>query len=284
MSRVPSGSEAEVPRYIREHLTGHVVEAGRPGWKLIGTRPDMLDRVEPESLTGDALRGFEESSLIPEVVGSLATQHLMRTAAADDRHGLRQLGMARAVGTRTFDAAVSDGRRGWRLSSAVMRHQSPHVTIGVAEEPAFGVSVAEEGPLAALLTGRDARAAEVWSVDTAARYGERLALDVTTHAVCAARAPDGALAVLTGHHDGTVWRRNPVSGAAEPVFGNAAGVVRSGRWACSRGGFRLRGRRWFRAHPRAGRLAGGSSSMAWRSARWRWRPIAYSSPLRARAT
>ena len=122
----------ELPAYVRNHVSGHLSQAGAEGWWELAVRSAILDRLPVPVLVRDALAGQESLIHLPrEIQGVIQSGHLSATASASDRPGLRELGTARLQGFWPGEADGS-GRPpagGWSVLSAELVRQQPHVVL-----------------------------------------------------------------------------------------------------------------------------------------------------------
>jgi hypothetical protein len=83
--------------YLRHHLSGHVALCNQ--WAELGTRPDVVDRLDAEALASDVLQhALGRMSLPVSVAATVFTLDHIRMSASSNRSLLRQLATARLLG------------------------------------------------------------------------------------------------------------------------------------------------------------------------------------------
>ena len=212
----------EMPAYVRNHVSGHLSQAGAEGWLELAVRPVILDRLPVPVLVRDALAGEESLFHLPrEIQGVIQSGHLSATASTADRPGLRELGTARLQGFWP-DEADGSGRPsadGWSVLSAELVRQQPHVVLKGHVGAITGLALARGpgGSTRLVSAGRDGTV-RLWNLVSGAAVRPRLATvsagvlgfsvltlhDGTEHVVCTMeRAPELRLVDLA---TGTVIR------------------------------------------------------------------------------
>ncbi|MEV5975335.1 WD40 repeat domain-containing protein [Streptomyces sp. NPDC051921] len=129
---VRKGSAGPLHPYVFRYLSGHAAVAGVDGWRDLGARTDVLDRLDARSLGADAVRSALGRPDTPvEIAGVIGARHRLVNAHARDRRGIREIAMAQQAGTTEFPAPPSrgSGDASWTVHQAWLRHQSPHTTM-----------------------------------------------------------------------------------------------------------------------------------------------------------
>ncbi|MGW6283445.1 AAA family ATPase [Streptomyces sp. NPDC055107] len=122
--------------HLEARLAQYAADRGAPGWAELAARPSVLDRLPVAALSALALApggpgrdGATAAGLPVEVVGTVASAHLIRTALPADRPGLRQLGGLRATG-RPHPAGEGAA---WAVRWGRVRKAPPHLRLGGAD-------------------------------------------------------------------------------------------------------------------------------------------------------
>jgi hypothetical protein len=79
-----------MPPYLVRHLSGHIADADM--WDDLAATPRILDSLDPEAVTADAIRTlFGRRDIPAPIAGVVGARDVMVKAAPADRAGLRQL-------------------------------------------------------------------------------------------------------------------------------------------------------------------------------------------------
>ncbi|MFD7732628.1 ATP-binding protein, partial [Kitasatospora phosalacinea] len=89
--------------HLETRLAQYAADCGSSGWAELARRTGVLDRLPVAGLSALAIAPGRDGAATPadlpvEVLGTVASAHLIRSAAPADRPGLRQLGGLRAAG------------------------------------------------------------------------------------------------------------------------------------------------------------------------------------------
>jgi hypothetical protein len=89
--------------HLAARLAEYAADCGAAGWAALSRRPAVIDRLDPASLSTLALTpgpgtGTMPTELPVEVLGTVASAHLIKVSQLGDRPALRQLGGLRAAG------------------------------------------------------------------------------------------------------------------------------------------------------------------------------------------
>jgi WD40 repeat protein len=199
--------------YRARHLSGHAAQAGMPGWRTLADRPDILDRLDQEALSADAMRtAFGHANLPPEIIGVIGARNHLAAAAPIDRRSLRQLAIARHTPIRTFLPPADTSS--WSIRWANLRPHPLHVTLTSHTDCITAVAAftgSDGRPV--LATGSIDETIRIWDAATGEQIGEPL----TGHtggvtAVAAFAGPDGRTLLATGGRDETVRIWDPATG------------------------------------------------------------------------
>jgi len=154
---------SDINPYVTHHLAAHVAGAGAEAWEHLAREVGVLDRLDPGSVAVHALATLTQTDhLPPEVLGVIDSHNLM-TGDLRDRAGLRQLGMARAAGWRSFSA--KDPTWSWSVRSAVLRRRPAHLTLLCPSPVRAIATIAGEGTL--LAAGCSDGGLLLWDTDEA---------------------------------------------------------------------------------------------------------------------
>jgi WD40 repeat protein len=198
--------------YVARHLAEHVAAAA--AWDELARQPHVLDRLDPRSVCATAVASGSElqgDSLPAEIVGVVQSERLMANGLLTDRAGLRQLGMARAVGLRRFRAKdAAPAITAWTVHSAVVRRHPVHLTL---DAPSAVCSIAtfpgtDGAPV--LAAGCADGSVRLWSAVTGEPFGDALLGDPSSH--------DDGVRALTAYE--------PAAGGVRLVVGGADGQAR----------------------------------------------------------
>jgi hypothetical protein len=114
--------------YFRHRLSAHAASAPAEAWTELAGRLDVLDRLDPYAVAGDALRTGPADRLPPPVLGMMTTAYLARQGGEDDRPGLRRLGEEWIAGhSRRPDSAVTGA---WSLRWSMLPRRPAHLPVG----------------------------------------------------------------------------------------------------------------------------------------------------------
>jgi WD40 repeat protein len=212
--------------YVTHHLSAHIAHLGEIGWTHLAQYPHILDRLDPTSVTADAMRtAFGHHPLPPAVAGIIGASHHLATALQHNRPGIRQLSMAR----HTHPAHTADNSYAhWQVLWALLSHVPTHHIL--AGRPGWVWSVAAV-PMSdgrtLLATGSQDGALCLWDPVSGVQVGDPM----TGHAggvlsVVAVPMQDGRALIATGGLDGTVRLWDPIIGAqvGRPFTGHTSRV------------------------------------------------------------
>ncbi|MFD5945295.1 AAA family ATPase [Streptomyces collinus] len=98
-----AGDGGPLSPHLAARLAEYAADCGAAGWAALGRRPAVIDRLAPASLSTLALTpgpgtGTMPTELPVEVLGTVASAHLIKASLPGDRPALRQLGGLRAAG------------------------------------------------------------------------------------------------------------------------------------------------------------------------------------------
>ena len=232
LAALPRAPREPLNPYLVRHLSGHIGAAGMDAWHDLATRPDVLDRLDPRAVTGDALRSaFGLPDLPAEIAGAIAARHLLINASLADRRGLREIGMVRHAGIARFPPGPAADLTGaaWALRWASVRRTPLHVTLPGHTDWVLALAsfTADDGRTLLASGGRDG-SVRVWDVATGAPVGDRLAVrDMGwVWSLTGITTAGGRTLLASSARDGRVRLWNPVTGvpAAAPLVGHTGPV------------------------------------------------------------
>ncbi|MFG3352750.1 AAA family ATPase [Streptomyces sp. NPDC048001] len=231
-----------VSPHLRTRLAQYAADCGAPGWRALAGRPSVLDRLPVAALGALALapggqRGVAAAAELPaELLGTVASAHLIDRAGPGDRPGLRQLGGLRATG-RLHPAGSGAA---WEVCWGRLRPVPPHLAL---DTPDGGVSALAARPSAPwLATGSLDGTVVVWTPWTAHRPALLLrGHDRPVTALAAHGGPEGPGVLLAAYDDRTLHRWDTGAPECAPTALASAEAVRvlvalpdgSGRFAAA---------------------------------------------------
>jgi len=153
--------------YLRRYLAEHVGEALR--WEGLGERIDVLDRLDPDAVAGEAMRSGRGQQPLPAAVVTTMVAHVeLRSSSAEQRRLARALAAARL---RFHDPDLTDPRLRWSRLRRVVPHLPLTGHTGPVEAVAFGVL---PGGRVLLATGGDDATVRLWDPVAATPVGDPL--------------------------------------------------------------------------------------------------------------
>ena len=223
----PADPDRPLNPYVLRNLSGHVTRAGLPAWQHLNARPDLLDRIDQTTLCADAGSGaFGLPDLPPEIVGVIGAGHLLPTAAAEDRRGLRQLAAARST---TIGAPVDPDPRtaAWSVAAAAIRSQPIHRTLVGHSRRVLAVAAVSVGARTLLAAGGDDGTLRLWDPATATPIADPIRAHGGWVWAVTSVPVDGKMRLATGGDDGTVrlWDPATVSPVGPPMRGHTGRVL-----------------------------------------------------------
>jgi WD40 repeat protein len=114
--------------YLRQHLSTHAAYAQHTAWEELGGRPDVLDRLDPYAVAGDALRTPRADRLPAAVLGTINSADLVRQGGDDDRAGLRMLGEGWVHGATARTHTPAPGA--WFVRWSILPQRPVHLPVG----------------------------------------------------------------------------------------------------------------------------------------------------------
>jgi WD40 repeat protein len=206
--------------YVTRHLAGHAMRAPA-AWPLIADRTDVLDQLDPLSVTVGAL-GAGIRTVPLEIAGVATMGDQLTGLSSADRPGWRQVGMAQ----HGDPPRRRDATRAWALRWCALTGTVPQFIIGRQTGPVQAVA-AMPGEPESIISAGDDRLLHLWEPVPSAWSGEQQIslggnriLAVTTLTV-----PDGGTLVVAGGSDGVLRFRNPADGAGSEVRAHDLGVL-----------------------------------------------------------
>ena len=114
-----------LPTYLVRHLSGHIADASL--WDTLADDPRVLDCLDPDAVTADALRTLfgHRRDIPPAVAGVIGARDALLTAPPADRAGLRQM----ATATYSARQVIDEPTASWGIYAARARSVTPHVRL-----------------------------------------------------------------------------------------------------------------------------------------------------------
>ncbi|GAB7185735.1 hypothetical protein ATKI12_5566 [Kitasatospora sp. Ki12] len=117
--------------HLAHRLAEYAADCGTDGWAALAARPAVVDRLPPASLSSPALTPGRSTATAPtdlpiEVLGTVASAHLIKESEPGDRPGLRQLGGVRAAGLLHAAGPGAD----WEVVWGRLRRVPLHLQLG----------------------------------------------------------------------------------------------------------------------------------------------------------
>jgi WD40 repeat protein len=202
--------DAVLHPYLVRHLSGHIADADL--WNDLVMAPRVLDGLDAEAVTADALRTLFGRRDIPALIaGVIGARDALVRAAPMDRAGLRQLASATYGG----DQLIEEPTRSWGIAAGQVAQSVMHIRLAGHEGPLNKVCMVSlpDGRDAVASTGDDGTI-RLWDPQTATPIGGPLVgHETTVEDVCAFHLPNnGAVRLASAGADGTVRVWDPVSG------------------------------------------------------------------------
>jgi WD40 repeat protein len=229
-SRLPSAlielAERTAAEFLNPHLSiylsGYVGAAGPQCWEELARHPWTIDRLDPKSLTFDALTTLMGKSPVPpEIAGVIGALQTLTGLPPSERTGVRQIAMARYAGV-VFPSPLGDSHASWQVRWA--RFTSHQVNLSVTgqglrgypltpvPDPSGRILLATGGPhmsmlLADPISGElcgDLATAEIRQEIAALRKTGSLTVKCdypVARAAVAYRGPDGRTLLAVGGND-----------------------------------------------------------------------------------
>ncbi|WP_435599767.1 hypothetical protein [Streptomyces sp. C10-9-1] len=160
-----AASQVESGRPLSPHLATRLAEyaadCGAAGWEALAARPTVVDQLPPASLSSLALTPRQGAGIAPadlpvEVLGTVASAHLIKEADPGDRPGLRQLGGLRATGLPHPTGSSAD----WEVAWGRLHHVPLHLQLGGSPSAITAIAARADAPW--LVTGSLDGSVMVW--------------------------------------------------------------------------------------------------------------------------
>ncbi|MEH0473353.1 AAA family ATPase [Streptomyces sp. B21-097] len=247
-ARQSSGGQALSP-HLATRLAEYAADCGAAGWAELAGRPAVLDQLPVAGLSALALvpggdGGATPADLPIEVLGTVASAHLIQSSTPADRPGLRQLGGLRATG-RVHPAGA---KAAWEVCWGQLRILPPHLKLAGADSAVSALTAHATAPW--LVTGTLDGTVAVWEPWRSHRPALVLRggdSPVSALAALGDRSDyEGPGLLLAAHSDRTlhVWDTGRAHGPTRLAVTTATEVVRimavlpdgTGRFALGGGG------------------------------------------------
>ncbi|MDT9693409.1 AAA family ATPase [Streptomyces sp. P9(2023)] len=190
--------------HLETRLAQYAADCGAPGWAELAARPAVLDRLPVAGLSAQALApgrrdaGATPADLPIEVLGTVASAHLISRSGPADRAGLRQLGGLRAAG-RLHPAGAGAT---WEVCWGRLRTMPPHLKLDGTDGEVSALTAHTSAPW--LVTGAlDGTVAvwEPWHAHHPALLLRGCARPVSALAAAGDETGDGGPGLLLAAHD-----------------------------------------------------------------------------------
>lgn len=205
---ISADPDAVLPTYLARHLSGHVADADL--WEDLVATPNVLDYLDAEAVTADAVRTLFGRREIPApVAGVIGARDALVTAAPVDRAGLRHLASTTYGGKHL----VGEPSRVWGVAAARAGQYTMHLRFdghGGAVNKVCTVALPDGRD--AVASGSDDGSIRLWDPQRATPIGAPLTgHEGTVEDVCSLSCPPERsgwpLAVPTGRcGSGTRWQ------------------------------------------------------------------------------
>ena len=220
---ISADPDAVLPTYLARHLSGHVADADL--WEDLAATPNVLDCLDAEAVTADAVRTLFGRREIPApVAGVIGARDALVTAAAADRAGLRQLASTTYGGKHL----VGEPSRVWGVAAARAGQFTMHLRFdGHSGSVNKVCTVSLPDGRDAVASGSDDGTIRLWDLQRATPIGAPLTgHQGTVEDVCSFVLPTGEVRLASCGSDRTVRVWDPVAGrtVGPPLTGHT-GIV-----------------------------------------------------------
>lgn len=216
--------DPRLPTYLERHLAGHASEVGGDGWQLLADRTDILDRLDPTSVTVAARGRFTD--LPTAIAGVVGAHHLLHALPIGERTGPRQLAMARQP-TASNDNQETHPYAQWTIRWAHLTRQPISLTLGGRNQSVNALTVfAGPGGLPRLASASTDHTISLWDPVTGLQVHQLTGHKESVSTLAALRSPDGRTWLISGGYDDTVRIWDPADGRlAHLLKGHADSVA-----------------------------------------------------------
>jgi WD40 repeat protein len=202
--------DPRLPTYLERHLADHAAQAGGNGWQLLAHHTNVLDRLDPTSVTVATRARFTD--LPAAIAGVVGAHHLLHKLPVGERTGPRQLSMARQSTTLDDNRAVHHYAQ-WTVRWANLTPQPVSLTLGGRDQSAGALTVfTGPGGLHRLASAGTRHAIDIWDPVTGIQVHQLTGHRESVAALAALRSPDGRTWLISGGWDDTVRIWDPVDG------------------------------------------------------------------------
>ena len=211
------------PDYLATHLSGHAAEAGM--WDMLAGLPHVLDRLDPNAVTADAIRTlFGRRIVPPPIAGVIGARDILASANPADRRGLRQL----ATAIHSSQQVIGETAAGWGIAAARAGRSTIHVRLSGHSSAVNKVrDVTMPSGRGVLASCDDDGTIRLWDPATGTPAGvPTKAHPGPVEDICVVRAPGGKTLLASAGGDGTVRLWDAATGQpGGPVITGHAGTV-----------------------------------------------------------
>ena len=224
-AQAASARPGRLPAYLVRHLSGHAAEAAM--WDDLAALPRVLDHIDPNAITTDAIRTlFGRRAVPPPIAGIIGARDTLAGASPADRPGLRQL----ATTVHSARHVIGERAGGWGIAAARAGRSTVHVRLsGHAGAISRVRSLTLPDGRTALASAGEDGTIRLWDPVAATP----VAVLMKGHAgpaedICVLTVSSGATLLASGGNDGTVrlWDLAtgepaglPLTGHVGPVWG-----------------------------------------------------------------
>ena len=222
-AQAAAATEGRFPDYLVRHLSGHIAEAGR--WDDLAGLPRVLDRLDPNAVTADAIRTlFGHRAVPPPIAGIMGARDTLVSASPADRPGLRQLATTR----HSPRQVIGEPATGWGIAAAQAGRSTVHVSLSGHTSAVNKVRslTLPSGRLILASCGDDGTI-RLWDPVTATPIGVPMQGHTSSvEDICVLSMPAGRTLLASAGDDGTVRLWDPATGQPTgPVITGHTGPI-----------------------------------------------------------
>ncbi len=224
LTNLAASDDTPLNPYLTHYLSGHAAAAGQPGWETLAANTPVLDRLDPLTVTNDAMRtAFGHHPLPPAITGIIAASHHLATAPLTDRRGLRQMAMTQQTlitNPAHHEPPPTPGQ--WSVQWANLTPHHTHKTLtGHTGSVRVVVVVPMPDGRTLLATASTDKTVRLWDPGTGRQVGDPFT-GHTDWVNAVVPMPDGRTLLATASTDKTVRLWDPGTGrqVGDPFTGH----------------------------------------------------------------